>query len=137
MRTRTYLTSGQYADALADGDAPNVMDGDLVDTIDEDGVTDAVVLPDMVREAVVLTLAVKDGVTLIERERVTVTVYEVDIVREAVAPIVSEPVDVAVDVAVSELVAVIVVVMLYEGDGAHQTGIGGYTSCTRDVLKLA
>ena len=122
---RTYLTCGQDADDDADGDEPNVMDGDFVDTIDDEGVTDAVMLPDRVRVAVTLTDAVKDGVTLIERERDTVTVYEVDIVRDAVAPVVSEPVDVDVGVAVSELVAVVVAETLYEGDGAQKAGIGG------------
>ena len=68
------MICGQYADALADGDAPNVIDSDLVETIDDDAVIDAVLLPDTVRVAVMLTDAVKDGVTLFERERVTVTV---------------------------------------------------------------
>ena len=122
---RTYLTRGQDADDDADGDEPNVMDGDFVDTIDDEGVTDAVMLPDRVRVAVMLAVAVKDIVELVERVIVTVTVYEVDIVRDAVAPVVSEPVDVDVGVAVSELVAVVVAETLYEGDGAHHAGIGG------------
>ena len=46
-------------------------------------------------------------------------------VRDAVAPLVSEPVDVDVGVDVSELDAVTVAETLYEGDGAHQAGIDG------------
>ena len=83
--------------------------------IDDDTVTDAVVLPDIVREAVRVTLAVNDIVPLCE------AVIE----RDAVAPIVSEDVDVAVGVAVSELDAVIVAETLYEGDDAHHAGIAG------------
>ena len=46
-------------------------------------------------------------------------------VRDAVAPFVSEPVDVAVCVAVSELDGVVETEMLYEGEAAHQAGIDG------------
>ena len=66
--------SGQYADALADADAPNVPDFVADGAIEDDGVVDAVQLPDTVRDDVRLPVAVMDGVTLIEPERVTVTV---------------------------------------------------------------
>ena len=117
--------SGQKDDAVADADAPNVPDFVADGAIDDDGVTDAVVLPDIVRDAVMLAVAVNDIELLIEAERVTVTVYEVDIVRDDVAPKVSEPVDVDVGVDVSELVDVTVAETLYEGDDAHHAGIAG------------
>ena len=132
---RTYLTSGQKADALADADAPNVPDFVADGAIDDDGVVDAVLLPDtvrddvrlpvVVRDDVRLAVAVLDRVTLTEPVRVTVAVYEVDMLRDAVAPIVSERVDVDVCVAVSELDGVVETEMLKEGDASHHAGIDG------------
>ena len=145
VKMRTYLTSGQKADALADADAPNVPDFVADGAIDDDGVVDAVLLPDtvrddvrlpvvvrddvrlpvVVRDDVRLAVAVLDRVTLTEPVRVTVAVYEVDMLRDAVAPIVSERVDVDVCVAVSELDGVVETEMLKEGDAAHHAGIDG------------
>ena len=135
MRTRTYLTSGQKAEALADADAPNVPDVVADGAIEDDGVVDAVLLPVRVRDDVRLAVGVLERVTLIEPERVTVSVFEavrdtvteneVDMLRDAVAPVVSEPVDVDVCVAVSELDGVVETEMEYEGDTAHHAGIDG------------
>jgi hypothetical protein len=151
VRMRTYLTSGQKADALADADAPNVPDFVADGAIDDDGVVDAVLLPDTVRVAVMLTEPeldvealrlpvmppdrVRDRETVkapeldVEMLRLPVLVTDgaqlLDIVRDAVAPIVSEPVDVDVCVAVSELDGVVETEMLKEGDAAHHTGIDG------------
>ena len=102
-------------DALLLEDAPKVAE-----TVFE-GVRGAV----SVRDAVLLRVRVNDGVALRERERVTVTVYDGDMVRLAVAPTVSEPVDVAVCVAVSELDGEVDTEMLYEGDAAQKAGTAG------------
>ena len=45
IRTRTYLTSGQKADALADADAPKVPDFVADGAIEDEGVVIAVTLP--------------------------------------------------------------------------------------------
>ena len=104
-RMRICLTSGQYDDAEALGDAPIVVD------CVADGASEAVL--DAVE--VTLTVFVTDTV------RETVILSDIDIDVDAVAPSVSEPVDVALVDGVAEVDTE----MLYEGDAAHHAGMGG------------
>ena len=100
-----YLTSGQKADADALADAPTDMD------CVADGTSDDVF------DAVAVTLTVTET----EADRDTVMLRLIDMDVDAVAPSVSEPVDVALDVGVAEGESE----MLYEGDCAQKAGIAG------------
>ena len=93
VRMRTYLTCGQYCEAVALGEAPNVFVTVGEETTEEDGEKDAVILPEPERDGDTVNEPVFDVEPLRLPDMVPDGVKDVDILPDDEAPKDSDTVD--------------------------------------------